>query len=163
MDLSPYATVVSSPINSDNRSSLNRGLGHEVAEAIVSLGAQIGEAVAKRNLARPVNILFVGPPAVLKTTFIGEIQAILEQLNIRTGYVDEATFLRGQPFTLSEFRKLNPDKEVILIEAVLLRPPEWEFIDLFIRLQGSLAVRQARIISTSGSLEYAQLIALLKS
>ncbi|MBN1405739.1 MAG: methyltransferase domain-containing protein [Candidatus Omnitrophica bacterium] len=127
------------------------------------MGSKIREVVfneahqrQRQKLNRPVNILFVGPPGALKSTIINIVKNVLEELGLRVGTVEPGSIPEWEKFSLSNFDNKNRDKDVLLIEAVNKLPKDEGVLDLFIRLDGSLFVRQQRIIAGSGSMEYAQ-------
>jgi hypothetical protein len=121
------------------------------------IGSLLGNSA--RNLERPVNILFLGPTASLKSTTIREISQVLAGLRLSIGLADhaEAGYALGiEPFRFSYFDKKHSAKDIVIAEAVNMLPRDVELLDAYFMLDSDRSVREERVIRHTGSYEYAK-------
>jgi hydroxymethylpyrimidine pyrophosphatase-like HAD family hydrolase len=131
----------------------------EGEQGLFNLGRRIGGVAAVRQESRPANILFVGPPASLKSTIIGVIEDILTRLDFSVGLIDEVRlfFNLYKENSFLAFDDKYKEKHVVIAEMVTMLPRNNEVLDLFVRLEGDLYIRQQRACAESNSYMYAQI------
>ncbi|MDD5583773.1 MAG: ribose 5-phosphate isomerase B, partial [Candidatus Omnitrophica bacterium] len=114
----------------------------------------------------PANIVFIGPPGSLKSSSIKIITDILVQRGItiasganesKRNDLDEAYRSRGDENAFVVFDAKYGAYDAVIAEAVVMMPSDEEKIDLLIRFNGHVTVRQQRITEGSGSYEYAKI------
>ncbi|MFA4991489.1 MAG: glycosyltransferase [Candidatus Omnitrophota bacterium] len=128
----------------------------DAAKLLTDLGRLVADSTKKKkDLGRPVNIMIAGSPGSLKSTISKAIKEILEENNIKTGFVDTGAIVFGD-ISFEAFDNKHADKNAIIVEVVNSVPPDYEKVDLLIRTNGNLGVRQDRIMHGSKSYQYAQ-------
>lgn len=136
----------------------NQATGLE--DRLVSFGGVISEAIYQNRgkIDRPVNIVFVGEPGSLKTTFANTIKEILGELDISAEVIITDMLPAWEDSSFKALDEKHKDKDVIIAEVVtgFKRPNDIERLDLYIRFTGGLYVRQQRITDGSDSYYYAQ-------
>ncbi|MFA7677224.1 MAG: ATP-binding protein, partial [Candidatus Omnitrophota bacterium] len=132
------------------------------------MGRKISNALRgyDSRISRPINLLFIGDPGVLKSTIIEFLSKVLREAGLKVADavnpvmrndLDEAYRNIGDKNNFNAFDEKYACYDVVIAEAVSKPPADGQNIDLLIRLKGSLSFRQQRIAEGSGSYNYAQL------
>jgi hypothetical protein len=133
-------------------------LPQEVSGKVVTMGSMIAEAALKsKTLNRPANVLVVGAPGSLKSEFIYTAAEYLKKAGYSTATVDQAKLKPEDKLSFKVFDEANKGANVVFFEMVTAGPSDFNLMDLYIRLEGSLFRRQERIEHESGSYEWAQI------
>ncbi|MDD3297247.1 MAG: ATP-binding protein, partial [Candidatus Omnitrophica bacterium] len=132
------------------------------------MGRKISNVIGRRDsrISRPINLLFIGDPGVLKSTTIKSLSKVLSESGLRVADavnpemrndLDEAYRGIGGDNSFEALNKKYSGFDVVIAEVVSKPPTDGQNIDLLVRLRGSLSSRQQRIAEGSGSYDYAQL------
>ncbi|MDD3151107.1 MAG: hypothetical protein PHV68_09805, partial [Candidatus Gastranaerophilales bacterium] len=142
---------------------------HDFLNSLVlrQVSSRIIDAVVKRHshMDRATNVVFVGPPGVLKTTTRTVLYNALRELNVNVPDVSERdiaadldeAYRDKTVVSYDSYDEKYPDADVLLFESVAKYLDNHDAVDVLVRLAGTLANRQERITRGSGSYQYAQI------
>jgi len=155
--------------SADRNSALRPSIGQDtdtydrigIAQLTV-LGTRIREVIEdlieKRNISRPLHILFTGPSASKKTNLAEVLVKILAENNITSVLVKYDDIAWNSTERTGDIDRKYNNKKVVIIEGTTRIPRDFENIDFYIRLEGSLYKRLDWAMLETGSYELAQII-----